>query len=197
MAIGGSAPPRDLVTAYLCSTNLFCKKYSCFALSIILLTRVAQLPQMPPRSLQWRRNGPDGVSNHQPHHWLLKRLFRRRSKNTIKLRVTGLCTGIHQSPVNSPHTWPVTRKMFSFDAVIMIHPICYLWSYDISSHDITLLTWNTTAPYEKRQSIHYFSWTEKRHAIKYFHLPYAHKVFVLSNATMVWMGIAIYGSVLI
>ena len=42
-------------------------------------------------SLQWRHNGRDGVSNHQPHHCLLKRLFWRRSKKTSKLRVTGLC----------------------------------------------------------------------------------------------------------
>ena len=27
--------------------------------------------------------------------------------------------GIHQWPVNSPHKWPVTRKMFPFDDVIM------------------------------------------------------------------------------
>ena len=26
---------------------------------------------------------------------------------------------IHRWPVNSPHTWPVTRKMFSFDDVII------------------------------------------------------------------------------
>ena len=28
--------------------------------------------------------------------------------------------GIHQWPVNSPHKWPVTRKMIPFDDVIMI-----------------------------------------------------------------------------
>ena len=28
--------------------------------------------------------------------------------------------GIHWRPVNSPHKWPVTRKMFPFDDVIMI-----------------------------------------------------------------------------
>ena len=28
--------------------------------------------------------------------------------------------GIHRSPVNSPHNGPVTRKMFSFDDVIML-----------------------------------------------------------------------------
>ena len=27
--------------------------------------------------------------------------------------------GIHREPVNSPHKWPVTRKMFPFDDVIM------------------------------------------------------------------------------
>ena len=27
--------------------------------------------------------------------------------------------GIYQGPVNSPHKWPVTRKMFPFDGVIM------------------------------------------------------------------------------
>ena len=48
-------------------------------------------------SLQWRRNGRDGVSNHQPHHCLFNSSFRRRSKKTSKLRVTGLCAG--NSPV--------------------------------------------------------------------------------------------------
>ena len=57
-------------------------------------------------------NGHDGVSNHQPRHCLFIRLFRRRSKKTSKLRVTGLCAGNSPWPVNSPHKWPVTLKMF-------------------------------------------------------------------------------------
>ena len=44
-------------------------------------------------SLQWRHNGHDSVSNHQPFYCLLNRLFRRRSKKTSKLRVTGLSAG--------------------------------------------------------------------------------------------------------
>ena len=48
-------------------------------------------------TLRWRHNGRDSVSNHQPHDCLLNRLFRRRSKKTTKLRVTGLCAG--NSPV--------------------------------------------------------------------------------------------------
>ena len=71
------------------------------------------------RSLHWRHNDHDGVSNHQPHGCLLNRLFRRRSKKTSKLRVTGLCVGNSPGPVNSPHKGPVTRKMFPFDDVIM------------------------------------------------------------------------------
>ena len=40
-------------------------------------------------TLRWRHNGRDCVSNHQPHHCLLNRVFRRRSKKASKLRVTG------------------------------------------------------------------------------------------------------------
>ena len=51
-------------------------------------------------TLRWRHNGCDGVSNHPPHDCLLNALFRRRSKKTSKLRVTGLCAG------NSPGEFP-------------------------------------------------------------------------------------------
>ena len=74
---------------------------------------------IPMLALHWRHNEHDGVSNHQPHGCLLNRLFRRRSKKTSKLCVTGLCVGNSPGPVNSPHKGPVTRKMFPFDDVIM------------------------------------------------------------------------------
>ena len=45
------------------------------------------------KSLQWRHNERDGVSNHQLDDCLLKRLFRPRSKKTSKLCVTDLCAG--------------------------------------------------------------------------------------------------------
>ena len=47
--------------------------------------------------LQWRHNGRDSVSNHQPLDCLLNRLFRRRSKKTSKIRVTGLVTNVIQT----------------------------------------------------------------------------------------------------
>ena len=61
-----------------------------------------------PSSLRWRHNEHDSVSNHQPHHSLLKRLFRRRSKKTSKLRVTGHCAG------NSPATGEFPAQMASY-----------------------------------------------------------------------------------
>ena len=72
-------------------------------------------------ALRWRHNGRDSFSNHQPHDCLLNRLFRRRSKKTSKLRVTGLYAG--NSPVTGefPHKWPVTRIMLPFDDVIMVY----------------------------------------------------------------------------
>ena len=44
-------------------------------------------------SLQWRHNEHHGVSNHQLHDSVLMRSFRRRSKKTSKLRVTGVYEG--------------------------------------------------------------------------------------------------------
>ena len=60
-----------------------------------------------PTSLRWRHNELDGVSNHQSHDCLLKRLFRRRSKKILKLHVTGLCE------VNSPVTGELPAQIGS------------------------------------------------------------------------------------
>ena len=48
-------------------------------------------------TLRWRHNERDSVSNHQPHDCLFNCLFRRSSKKTSNLRVTGLFAG--NSPV--------------------------------------------------------------------------------------------------
>ena len=59
------------------------------------------------KSLRWHHNEQDGVSNQQPHHCLLNRLFGCRSKKTPKLRVTGLCAR------NSPGTDEFSAQMAS------------------------------------------------------------------------------------
>ena len=88
----------------------------------ILVWQSPELSQWTTLTLQWRYDGRDSVSTHQPHDCLLNRLFRRRSKKTSKLRVTGFCVG------NSPHKGPVTRKLFPLDDVIMSKVISiYNW----------------------------------------------------------------------
>ena len=47
-------------------------------------------------SLQWRHNGHDSVSNHQPHDCLLNRLFRRRSKKHQSAASLAFVRGIHR-----------------------------------------------------------------------------------------------------
>ena len=53
--------------------------------------------------------------------------------------------GIHRWPVNSPHKWPVTRKMFPFDGVIMTekywtcYPAAGDW-YSIRGHFYSFLS---------------------------------------------------------
>ena len=60
-------------------------------------------------SLQWRHNGHDSVSNHQPHNCLLNRLFKaqKTSEKTSEVCVTGLCAG------NSPVTDDFPAQMAS------------------------------------------------------------------------------------
>ena len=71
-------------------------------------------------SLQWRHNEHDGVSNYRPHDWLLKRLFRRRSKKTPKLCVTGLCVG----------NWPVTGQ-FPAQRASNAENVSIWWRHDV------------------------------------------------------------------
>ena len=66
-------------------------------------------------SLQWRHNEPGGVSNHRRVHSLFNYLFRRRSKKTSKLRVTGICMG--NSPIKAAK---VSVSFFNLPEV----PVC-------------------------------------------------------------------------
>ena len=127
-------------------------------------------------SLQWRHNDHDSVSNHQPYDCLLNRLFRRRSKKTSKLRVTGLCVGNSPGPVNSPHKGPVTRKMFPFDDVIMFH-------------------WKRKSPLIHKLSVvsHIVQFAGHQHLfkpMKWFHLLFGSKIICRSifNPGLCWVS---------
>ena len=89
--------PFPQTLAYMCATCIMpttlCKYYA---------------------QLRWRHNGRECVSNQQPRHCLLNRLFGRRSKKTSKLRVTGLCAG------NSPGTGEFPAQMASNSEYVSI-----------------------------------------------------------------------------
>ena len=97
-------------------------------------------------SLQWRHNGRDSVSNHQPHDCLLNRLFGRRSKKTSKLRVTGLCAG--NSPGTGEFPAPMARNAENFSIWWRHHvEIRTLWfSYTNGFMWIQLRAWPTMCP---------------------------------------------------
>ena len=85
-------------------------------------------------ALQWRYNGCDGVSNHQPHDCLLNRLFRRKSKKTSKLRVAGLCEGnshvtgeFHAQKASNTENVSIWWKSCTYSANVV--NICWNVSY--------------------------------------------------------------------
>ena len=88
-------------------------------------------------SLRRRHYWRDSVSNHLPHH-----LFRRRSKKTSKLRVTGLCAG------NSPGTGEFPAQMASnaenvsiwWRLHVRLPPTCCV--QDAVTHSMQHIKWN-------------------------------------------------------
>ena len=70
-------------------------------------------------TLQWRHNGRDSVSITSltiVYSIVYPDADQRKHQSSASL---AFVRGIHRGPVNSPHKWPVTRKMFPFDDVIM------------------------------------------------------------------------------
>ena len=107
-------------------------------------------PNKQLNTLQWHHNGSDSVSNHQPRECLLNCLVRCRSKKTSKLRVTGLCAGIHRRPVNSPHKGPVTQKMFPFvDAIMRQYTV--MWNHALDTLRDVELRPQRTYPWVQKQ----------------------------------------------
>ena len=71
-------------------------------------------------SLQWRHNERSVVSNHRRRACLLNCLFRRRSRKTSKLRVTGLCKGNPPLTGGFPSQSASNAENVPFDDVIII-----------------------------------------------------------------------------
>ena len=71
--------------------------------------------------------------------------------------------GIHRGPVNSPHKWPVTRKMFPFDDVIMKS---HTWRH----HDMDALSALLSYCEGNNQSPHIGPMLHRFHGVFYFSL---------------------------
>ena len=82
-------------------------------------------PWLP--TLQWRHDGCDGVSNHQPHRRLLNRYSGAHQRKHQSSASLAFVRGIHRWTVNSPPKWPVTRNFFPLDDVIMRTNFGEIW----------------------------------------------------------------------
>ena len=122
-------------------------------------------------TLPWRHNGCDSVSNHQPYDCLLNRLFRRRSKKTSKLRVTGLCAG--NSPVTGEFPaqmasnaenvsiWWRHHDQFWVNSYGFVRPfpeglVRWHWGNHIRANEVTLQRYKKIGEYLQVWNISYF-----------------------------------------
>ena len=91
--------------------------------------------------LHWRHNGRDGVWNHRRLDCLLNRLFKRRSKNTSKLCVTGICEvnpvkgGFPTQRASNAENASIWRRHYAFTACVT-YEFCVkmTWSQDEELH---------------------------------------------------------------
>ena len=92
MCASGDKYPNS---AYLYPTKLyiFLQLDIMWWLSICCCLDFPRMSRVTLDSWHCHHNDCNDVSNHQPHDCLLSHLFRRGSKKTSKLRVTGLCFG--------------------------------------------------------------------------------------------------------
>ena len=101
--------------------KLICKVCMVFFVENIEIDNIKMKVSYNSGSLLWHHNEHDGVSNHQPHDCLLNRVFRRGSKKTSKVRVTGLCA------LNSSVTgeFPAQRASNAENASIFLTSSCW------------------------------------------------------------------------
>ena len=79
------------------------------------------------RTLQWRHNGEIAsqiTSLTIVYPTVYSDADQRKHQSSASL---AFVRGIHRGPVKSSHKWPVTRKMFPFDDVIMTYTCHWTW----------------------------------------------------------------------
>ena len=76
--------------------------------------------------------------------------YQRKHQSSASL---AFVRGIHHGPVNSPHKWPVTWKMFQFDDVIMQKP--HLNVYTDYHHTVVTCQWlHRWSPHKSHISVY-------------------------------------------
>ena len=70
---------------------------------------------LKPTSPWWRHQIETFSALLAIYAWNKKQIKKHQSSASL-----AFVRGLHRGPVNSPHRWPVTQKMFPFDDVIMI-----------------------------------------------------------------------------
>ena len=87
---------------------------------VVVCRMAAILSQSQPvtmPTLQWRHSGLDSVTSLTiVYSVVYSDADQRKHQSSASL---AFVHGIHRGPVNSPHKWPVTWKMFPFDDVIV------------------------------------------------------------------------------
>ena len=102
------------------------------------------LVQLTTRSLQWRYNGRDSVSNHQPRECLFTQPFNKAQiKENIKVPRHWPFVGYSPETGEFPHKGPVTRKMFPFDDVIICWDIWWCRGTVMTAREINVRLHNT------------------------------------------------------
>ena len=101
--------------------------------------------------------------------------------------------GIHRGPVNSPHKWPVTRKMFPFDDVIMFfRGFCGIHT------DYSSLKWSMVAqcqpdePRADHQQNHQYLWFPSCYNIPQYYQDWFHIIVLKTSKTVSYIGIPKY-----
>ena len=72
-------------------------------------------------------------------YWTVYSIRRRSKRKHQSSTSLAFVRGIHRWPVNSPHKWPVMRKMLPFDDVIKV--LCHLWQAPNNSRSVNFASW--------------------------------------------------------
>ena len=140
------------------------------------------------RTLQWRHNEHDGVSNHRRHDCLLNRLFRHRSKKTSKLRVTRHCEGdsmvtgeLPAQRASNAENIPIWWRHHEFEAC---HPGGISGTSAPAPYHLTQLPLDIMAAISQTMFLDAFSWMKSVSILIKISLKFVSKGLINNNTAL-------------